>query len=69
MDEAAFLTIEFQEGTRFRWMIPRKFAWKLFIERWINRREEKKEIEVKEEKVETHEENTPKKGFLIFLSI
>jgi len=56
LDEAAFLTIEMQDGTKFRWRIPKKFAWKLFLERWMPKpRSEPKELpkeEVKEEKVE-----------------
>jgi len=57
LDEAAFLTIEMQDGTKFRWRIPKKFAWKLFLERWMPKpKPETKELpkeEVKEEKVET----------------
>ncbi|HDQ59751.1 MAG TPA: hypothetical protein ENN30_01000 [Candidatus Woesearchaeota archaeon] len=43
IDEAAFLTIEFQDGAKFRWKIPRKYAWKLFFDGWNPR--EKKPVE------------------------
>lgn len=56
-DEFAFLTIEMQDGTKFRWRIPKKFAWKLFLERWMPKpKPEPKEIpkeQTEEEKVQT----------------
>lgn len=37
----AFLTLELQDGTKFRWGIPEKYAWKIFLERWAPRKREK----------------------------
>ena len=57
LDEAAFLTLEFQDGAKFRWRIPRKYAWKLFLERWAPRQKEEAKEEPKEEfKEETVED-------------
>ena len=51
MDQA-FLTIEMPDGTRFRWLIPRKYAWTLFLERWAQKPKPEPKEEVKEEQVE-----------------
>ena len=67
LDEAAFLTIEMQDGTKFRWRIPKKFAWKLFLERWMPKpKPETKELPkdewIKEEKVKAEDEKVEAEG-------
>ena len=34
MDFKAFIQLEFQNGNKFRWAIPEKYAWKIFLDRW-----------------------------------
>jgi len=55
LDEAAFITLELQDGTKFRWRIPKKYAWKLFLERWNNKYKETPKEEPEKEKSEDDE--------------
>ncbi|MCD6464927.1 hypothetical protein J7L27_00985 [Candidatus Bathyarchaeota archaeon] len=43
MDFKAFIQLEFQSGAKFRWAVPEKYAWKIFLERWAPRQVAKEE--------------------------
>ena len=45
--KTAIIQIELKDGSKFRWPIPEKYAWKLFLERWSKK--EKVEEEIKED--------------------